>query len=768
MAGTSTYKVGERTLQVSSLDKVLYPATDTTKADVLSYYLQVAPVMIPHLQGRPVTRKRWPDGVGTEAFFRKDLEDSAPGWIPTCAIEHKETTNAYPLVTEPATLAWIGQVAALELHTPQWRFGPGCARFNPDRLVLDLDPGEGTSLHDASLVALACRDILEGMGLTCFPVTSGSKGIHIYAGLDGTSTPEQVSAVAKELARALEAEHPDTVVSTMAKKDREGKIFLDWSQNNGAKTTVSPYSLRGRERPTVAAPRTWEELERGDLAQLTFEEVLARLERDGDLLAALGAPAEDPLATYRSMRDATKTAEPVPEAVAARAGQAPIFVIQEHHASSLHWDFRLERGGVLASWAVPKGPPLDPSENRLAVQTEDHPIEYASFEGTIAKGQYGAGEVSIWDSGTIEVEKWREGREVITVLTGRPDGGLGGVPRRYALIHSGRGGEANWLLKLMKKQPEPRPTAPGGLPAPMLPTAGSEADIRLGAQDGHEWIHEMKWDGYRIIAGIDHGTVTLRSRGGKDYTAMFPHTAELATLVDATSAILDGELVAFDADGQPNFSLLRGDEPPGDIRYVVFDLLALNGRPLLDTPLRERRVALEQTVREGEGVMVPPAFPGELGKALKVSAGLALEGVVCKRADSLYGPGERTTRWIKIKLRNHQEVVVVGARRGKRGIASLLVAVPDGDGTLRYAGRVGTGFSARELGDVEKRLRRIERATPPLDDVPEADQADAWWVTPKLVAEVELAGRTGNNRVRQASWRGWREDKSPADVRWEV
>jgi len=301
----------------------------------------------------------------------------------------------------------------------------------------------------------------------------------------------------------------------------------------------------------------------------------------------------------------------------------------------------------------------------------------------------------------------------------------------------------------------------------MLPSPGTEADIRLGTQDGHTWVHEMKWDGYRIIAGIDHGMVTMRSRGGKDYTSKFPHVSELAALVDAPTAVLDGELVAFD-DGQPNFSLLRQEEQPEDIRYVVFDILALNGHSLLDAPLSGRRVLLEQTVRAGKGVMLPPSFPGELEKALKVSADLELEGVVSKRADSTYRPGERTPQWIKHKFRRHQEVVVVGVRRGKRGLASLLVAVPDEGGELRYAGRVGTGFSLRELGDGEKRVRKVERATPAIGDILAADQADAWWVTPKLVAEVQLAGRTGHNRVRQASWRGWRDEKEPADVRWEV
>ncbi|NKX48996.1 ATP-dependent DNA ligase, partial [Arthrobacter deserti] len=408
--------VAGRRLKVSNLDKVLYPETGTTKADVLHYLSTVAHVLIPQAGGRPATRKRWVDGVGTAArprqpFFRKDLEDSAPEWVPRADIRHKDHVNTYPLVNDPAVLAWLGQVAALEIHVPQWRFGPDLAPRNPDRLVLDLDPGEGAGLDQCVEVALLCREILQGMELEAVPVTSGSKGIHLYAPLDGRHTSAEVSEVARELARALEATHPELVVSDMKKALRTGKVLVDWSQNNAAKTTICPYSLRGRAHPNVAAPRSWEELEEPGLAQLDYREVMERVAAGIDPIAAQGwtgstaggneGPGQDRLAKYRSMRDPARTPEPVPEAGSGTPGPAgtgaPSFVIQEHHARRLHWDFRLGHSGVLVSWAVPKGPPLEPDDNRLAVMTEDHPLDYGSFEGTIPKGEYGAGEVSIWD-----------------------------------------------------------------------------------------------------------------------------------------------------------------------------------------------------------------------------------------------------------------------------------------------------------------------------------------------------------------------------------
>ena len=761
MANDQRVRVGGRELTVSNLDKVLYPATGTTKADVMRYYQAVADVLVPQVRWRPVTRKRWPEGVDKQSFFRKDLEGSAPAWVPTGTIQHTTSVNAYPLIDGSATLAWLSQVAALELHTPQWRFGADGKPQNPDRLVLDLDPGPGVELHDTAEVSLMCREILEDMGLTCVPVTSGSKGIHLYAGLDGTSDAIAVTNVAKTLAQHLQRAHPDRITATMAKAERTGRVFIDWSQNNGKKTTISPYSLRGKARPTVAAPRTWDEIADPHLAQLELDEVIARVEDGLDPIADLGAAGEDRLTAYRSMRDKSKTGEPVPDAAPAPRAGEPIFVIGEHDASHLHWDFRLEHDGVLVSWAVPKGPPLETDVNRLAVQTEDHPIEYAEFEGTIPKGQYGAGTVKIWDIGTCEIEKWRD-NEVIAILHGRDGGGLGGIPRRFARI---RTDEKNWLLKLTRDQPSAAPTTTPF--APMLPTAATRGEITLEQKDGAEFAYEMKWDGYRILADVGDA-VRLRSRSGKDYTHLFPHTDELAQLL-VDGGRVDGELVALDADRKPDFSALHRADQHGtnaNLRYMVFDVLRLGGRDLIHEPWNTRRELLEQ-LTETEHVVIPPAYTGSFDIAWRAAEELGLEGVVAKRTDAAYAPGERSRAWLKVKRALHQEVVVVGVRTGKRGIASLLVAVPDEAGELRYAGRVGTGFSDAQLAEIGRTLRRVERKTPPID-IPASDAKDAWWVTPKFVAEVQLAGATTDNKVRQASWRGWREDKDPGQVRWEV
>jgi bifunctional non-homologous end joining protein LigD len=446
-----TVSVDGHRLRLTHPDKVLYPETGHTKADVIAYYQAVAPFLLPHVQGRIATRKRWVDGVGTAdtpgtVFFEKNLPDSAPSWIRRVEIEHRDHHNTYPVFDDAASLAWAGQVSALELHVPQWRVDGSGVPQNPDRLVLDLDPGPGAGLPECVEVARRAKTLLHDLELEITPVTSGSKGIHLYAPLDGTHDSDYVNAFAKEVARALESELPDLVVSSMRKSVRDGKVLVDWSQNNGNKTTIAPYSLRGTTEPRVATPRTWRELGDG-LRQLTLDEVLKRMKRRKDPMAALGHhAATDRLETYRSMRDPAKTPEPDGAAgttPAASGGRS--FVIQEHHASGLHWDFRLEHDGVLVSWALPKGVPTSAAKNHLAVQTEDHPLEYGSFEGTIPKGEYGGGEVMMWDHGTYELEKWND-REVIATLTGTMEGGLGGR-RKFALIRTDKN---QWLIHRMK------------------------------------------------------------------------------------------------------------------------------------------------------------------------------------------------------------------------------------------------------------------------------------------------------------------------------
>ncbi|GAB3821726.1 ATP-dependent DNA ligase [Tessaracoccus terricola] len=795
-SGATQVEVDGRRLRVTNVDKVIYPATGTTKGEVIAYYRQVAPWFVPHARRRPATRKRWPNGVGTAedpgaSFFEKNLQArSTPEWVATATIEHSSGPNTYPLIDDAATLTWLGQLAALELHVPQWRYDDAMEPQNPDRLVLDLDPGPGSTTEQLVELAHLLREVLDGVGFDSVPVTSGSKGIHIYTALDGSMTTRGASDFAHELARQLEQLRPDLVVSDMKKALREKKILLDWSQNNGNKTTVSPYSLRGRAHPNVAAPREWDELDEG-LRQLEFTDVLERLAQGHDPLARLlpsrAGPPGDRLRKYRSMRDADKTPEPVPEEPP-EAGPGNTFVIQEHHARRLHYDFRLEHDGVLVSWAVPKGPPISAEKNHLAVQTEDHPLSYASFEGRIPKGEYGGGVVKIWDHGTYELEKWRDGKEVIATLTGQPYGGLGGVPRRYALIATKLGGDQkNWLIHLMPDD-GPRPSDDGraapvveleeeraarepgaelrGLPEPepMLATPARETEL-----DGPGWHYEIKWDGYRGIARCARGVLGLTSRTGQDLTPQFPELGELASLLTGHEVVLDGEIVVLDEHGVSHFDLLQQHSAsPGTAHYMAFDLLYLDGESLLRKPWKERRERLEALIgKGGRHVHVPDTLGTDSGVALAVSRDLGLEGVIAKRITSVYQGGKRARTWLKVKHVRSQDAIVVGWTPGQNSragtLGSLLLAVNEGD-RLTYIGKAGSGFSDEALRVAQQVLGEIERPDPPVADVPSLDARGAHWVEPLMVCEVSFTEWTPSGRMRHPVWRGWLPETHAEDV----
>jgi bifunctional non-homologous end joining protein LigD len=865
MAGAKErVRVAGREMTLTNLGKIIYPETGTTKADILAYYAAVAHVLIPAAANRPATRKRWVNGVGTaekpgEVFFQKNLEDSAPGWLPRAAITHKDRTIHYPMVNDPATLAWFGQINSLEIHVPQWQVDSHGNQLNPDRLVLDLDPGEGAGLEECVEVALLARSILQDVGLDPVPVTSGSKGIHLYAALDRSQTSDQISAFARELARALEADHPDLAVSDMKKTLRKGKVLVDWSQNNAAKTTIVPYSLRGRPTPMAAAPRTWEEISSPGLKHLDYQAVLRRVQDGLDPFAAVVTASAHPagagtadagaahggegpdhnphLAKYRSMRDPQKTPEPF----AGAAGSGDAFVIQEHHASRLHYDLRLEHEGVLASWALPKGVPESGGKNHLAVQTEDHPMDYLTFQGTIPKGEYGAGEMTIWDTGTYELHKWINGKEVIVTLTGSEGGGLGGT-RKYALIHTGRGqgrdSEGQWLIHLMEKEhpgshrrhaaapddgpgetdenQEPEDAGEDGPPddpeqagpdepqdgpgdesgdeaqdpipdatpsnasaspddyAPMMATSGDVPDLQ-----GSNWQFELKWDGVRALLVADQETVRIFSRNGNDVTRTYPELTDRKCW-PPQPFVADGEIIAVGPAGRPDFGLLQGRMKltrPGDVakarkaipvRLMLFDLLYDGGTDLRRQPLTTRRRRLEQFFTPSDcPVDLSAVIEDQVEHILESARELGLEGVMAKRTDSRYVSGQRTRTWIKLKLDQTQEVVVGGWRPGKGArqgsVGSLLVGIPDGP-NLRYVGRVGSGFSFRELTELRQTVDRLARKTSPFEDVPREDAVDAHWVTPRLVGEVTYSEWTGTGRLRHPRWRGWRLDKDPSDV----
>jgi bifunctional non-homologous end joining protein LigD len=289
-----TISIGGHQFRLTHPDKVMYPETGTTKADVIQYYLQIAPFMLPHVVGRPATRKRWVDGVGTpghpgQVFFEKNLPDSAPSWIKRTTIQHKTSRNSYIVIDEVAALAWLGQMAALEIHVPQSQAGPRNTRRNPDRLVLDLDPGTPATAVECAEVALLLRDLVEADGLAPVVKSSGSKGLQVYAAIEPASD-RRTSDYARHLAQTLEKSHPKLVVSQMRKDLRGGKVFVDWSQNNAAKTTVAPYALRARPEPWVSTPVTWDEVaacRRPDDLRFRAEQVLDRVDELGDLFAPL-------------------------------------------------------------------------------------------------------------------------------------------------------------------------------------------------------------------------------------------------------------------------------------------------------------------------------------------------------------------------------------------------------------------------------------------------------------------------------------------------
>ncbi|MCP1430527.1 bifunctional non-homologous end joining protein LigD [Microbacterium foliorum] len=654
VAEAQNVQIDGRRLRVTNLDKVVYPETGTTKGEIIAYYTAIAPHLLPLLEGRPVTRKRWVEGVGTadhpaDSFFTKQLEPGAPEWIARREIRHSEGPKEYPLVDDVPTLVWLAQVAAIELHVPQWRFAADGTPGTPDRLVLDLDPGPGVGLAQCAEVARIARALLADIGLDPLPVTSGSKGIHLYAALPGAQTSDEISSVVKEIARLIETEHPDLATSTMAKAARGGKVFLDWSQNNGRKTTISPYSMRGRAQPWVAAPRTWDELEDPDLAQLDFATVMERAESGLDPIAALRP---------------------------------------------------------------------DPASG---VSAADSPA------------------------------------------SDRADAAERVAPARHRPRLSGAASA-------------PASAAPASV-SPMLAENGTPAIAR--GLSSPSWV-EVKWDGIRAIGTWADGRMLLHARSGTDITARYPElTADCAPFLPVGDAIVDGEIVAFDRQGRPSFSLLQNRmhlTRPREIErevvrtpivFMVFDLLRLDGHDLSAMPLSQRRTLLDDVIADLDApVQVPPVFD-DVDAALAASAEFGLEGVVVKDPSSRYRPGQRSPAWLKLKHTRTQEVVIVGIRPGKGDregtFGSLLLAVPDA-GDLRYVGRVGTGFSDRMLRDILARLTPLRIDAAPLDGVPALDASDALWVEPEVVGEVEFANWTPDGVLRHSRWRGLRPDKSPAEV----
>ncbi len=480
---------------------------------------------------------------------------------------------------------------------------------------------------------------------------------------------------------------------------------------------------------------------------------------------------DEKLSSYRRKRRFGATPEPAGQGEDGAERRQARFVVQEHHATRLHWDLRLEHDGVLASWAIPNGIPPDREENRLAVHTEDHPLEYLDFEGQIPKGQYGAGRMEIWDRGTFEVHKWTERKVEVTFHGERLSG-------RYGLFVIGRDEQSknDWMIHRMDPPSDPERRQMPERIVPMLSRASTKVPLPES-----EWSFEVKWDGVRAIAYIKPGRLRLESRNLREITDSYPELRGLLRDLGMREAVLDGEIVAFDEGGRPSFERLQRRmhvSSPSAVRrllqstpvvYAIFDLLYLDGDVLFEAPYEERRRRLEALELSGPAWRVPATHAGAGAQLLEATRAQGLEGLIAKRHGSRYEPGRRTGAWLKIKHTLRQELLIGGwlpgeGRRAER-IGALLVGYHR-DGAFAYAGRVGTGFTEATLDELAGLLRPLRAGRSPFEEAPKLPR-EAQFVEPRLIAEVEFREWTAEGVMRAPSFKGLRDDLSPEAVKLE-
>lgn len=776
MGKKTIVQAGSRRIELSNLDKVLYPLSGTIKAQIIEYYLRAAPVLLRTMRDRPLSLVRYPDGLTGQAFFQKNKPDYAPEWQPSVRIADID----YMTASEPASLVYLANLAALEFHQMQIRpvRGPG-----PDHMIFDLDPSPGVPMTAVSSLAFELRERLTSLGYAPFLKTSGGKGLHILTPLEGDVTYDEVFEAARAVAEMIRS--PEATLR-IKKEQRERKILIDIYRNRPGQTLVCAYSLRARETergPCVSFPISWETLEHlTSCDYYSMSDSLAAVESEEDPWQGMelhasslhtkqnpkpakpsesrkknqkqkkAAPEEsseavdDQLAQYRKKRAFDRTPEPAGGPLSERTS---IFVLHRHHASRLHYDLRIEENGTLRSWALPRGLPPRPGIKRLAVHVEDHPLEYADFEGVIPKGQYGAGQMWIFARGKCEM------------LKRKPDGGFyfrlhsEGISADFRIFPTRASND--WLIERLDEPPDHwHPSAMLAEPATELPEGAYE--------------YEVKWDGIRAVISLDEGQTTIRSRNGLDLTEAFPELKDAASALNAASAIVDGEIVCLDSQGRPVFSdVIRRMQNPKSLKLqkkspavcCLFDALYLDGRSILRDPWHLRRAWLKDIIRKDTAYRFSESFTsGE--DLLNAAREHGLEGIMAKDTSSPYTPGRRSRAWLKIKLRSTEDCWILGWTESKtperrKTFSSLQLAVKTPDG-LRYTGKVGTGMDDAQMLEMKENLLALPQLEKPAVPVPPLEARDSRWVQPVLACEVQYASLTKDGLLREPVFLRMRPD----------
>lgn len=762
--------VGKRKIELSNLEKTLFPEDQILKAEIIEYYLKVAPTLLNHIKGRALTLIRFPDGIHGESFYQKNRPDWAPDWIEFATLGSGDKKD-YIVATEPASLVWLANLACLEIHQlhstkPDYHL--------PDYMVFDLDPPEGYNFRNVVEIAFQLKEHIEGFGYHTFVKTTGGKGLHIVIPIETQHDFSTVFESIQDVARPFVDKTKETTLH-IKKEARKGRILVDIYRNRSGQSIVSPYSLRGRVGAPVSMPLKWEELEEvQNPNEFNIGNAVSKLMADGDAWEGMRAYAveihtkrkkisvgktlpkskkyksPEQLKTYSKKRDFKKTPEPVG---VSSPGSGSSFVIHRHHASHLHYDLRLEQDGVLKSWAVPRGMPPIPGVKRLAVQTEDHPMEYLIFDGKIPKGQYGGGDMWIYAQGKYRITKDKKDGFYFQLSSQQ----LSGEFRIYKIK------EKEWL---MERVDQPQVDMLHAATEFML--SDSQSTPPIG-----EYLYELKWDGIRAMIVLEDGQVRIFSRNQNDITKQFPELQIGEKAFRANNAVFDAEIVCLDGAGKPQFkkvihrlmnksdSAIEKMAKTTPVYCYVFDCLYLDGRSLINEPLTKRKEWLKDSTRSDTPYRLSEYVEDGIS-LFEAAREHSLEGIMAKEKSSKYYPGRRSDQWLKIKVRNTSECVVIGYTEGKgdrlKYFGALQIVEITKDGWI-YRGKVGTGFSDALMKEVLSVLKKVQTSKKPIKGKL-FDEKISTWCNPEVLAEISFSMITEQGMYREPVFLRLRPDLS--------